>query len=107
MYNLSNPALNNDLGLANLDRMMPNPVTSFGIGFIPGVTGTMSDVKMQGSLKDDKFQMTRKEKDSNNIKKGLAFAGIITAGVLCFKGGKKILKGIGNIFKKIKAKFKK
>ena len=38
MYNLSNPALNNDLGLAFLDKTIPNPVDSW---YTPGITGSM------------------------------------------------------------------
>ena len=65
MYNLSNPALNNDLGLAFLNQTIPNPVDSW---YTLGITGSMSNVTMQGHLKEDKFEPTRKEKDNKNWK---------------------------------------
>ena len=89
MYNLSNPALNNDLGLAFLDKTIPNPMNSF---YTPGITGSMSDVNMQGHLKEDKFEPTRRQKDSKNWKKLFAIVGLGIAGVFAFKGGKKFLE---------------
>lgn len=102
MYNLSNPALHRDLGEANMNMMFPNPAMCGGMGFIPGVTGTMTDVQMQGSLRNDTFGETRQQKDSKNYKKIFATVGLIIAGVLCFKGGKKLFSKIGELFKKFK-----
>lgn len=86
MYNLSNPALNNDLGLAFLDKTIPNPVDSW---YTPGITGSMSNVNMQGHLKEDKFEPTRQQKDSKNWKKLFAIVGLGIAVVFAFRAVKK------------------
>lgn len=104
MYNLSNPALNNDLGLAFLDKTIPNPVNSF---YTPGITGSMSDVNMQGHLKEDKFEPTRQQKDRKNWKKLFAIVGLGIAGVFAFKGGKKVFGKMKDLFNKLKTKIKK
>ena len=104
MYNLSNPALNNDLGLAFLDKTIPNPMNSF---YTPGITGSMSDVNMQGHLKEDKFEPTRQQKDSKNWKKLFAIVGLGIAVVFAFKGGKKVFGKIKDLFNKLKTKIKK
>ena len=104
MSNLSNPALNNDLGLAFLDKTIPNPVNSF---YTPGITGSMSDVNMQGHLKEDKFEPTRQQKDSKNWKKLFAIVGLGIAGVFAFKGGKKVFGKMKDLFNKLKTKIKK
>ncbi len=104
MYNLSNPALNNDLGLAFLDKTIPNPVNSF---YTPGITGSMSDVNMQGHLKEDKFEPTRQQKDSKNWKKLFAIVGLGIAGIFVFKGGKKVFGKMKDLFNKLKTKIKK
>lgn len=104
MYNLSNPALNNDLGLAFLDKTIPNPMNSF---YTPGITGSMSDVNMKGHLKEDKFEPTRQQKDSKNWKKLFAIVGLGIAGVFAFKGGKKVFGKMKDLFNKLKTKIKK
>lgn len=104
MYNLSNPALNNDLGLAFLDKTIPNPMNSF---YTPEITGSMSDVNMQGHLKEDKFEPTRQQKDSKNWKKLFAIVGLGIAGVFAFKGGKKVFGKMKDLFNKLKTKIKK
>lgn len=104
MYNLSNPALNNDLGLAFLDKTIPNPMNSF---YTPGITGSMSDVNMQGHLKEDKFEPTKQQKDSKNWKKLFAIVGLGIAGVFAFKGGKKVFGKMKDLFNKLKTKIKK
>ena len=104
MYNLSNPALNNDLGLAFLDKTIPNPMNSF---YTPGITDSMSDVNMQGHLKEDKFEPTRQQKDSKNWKKLFAIVGLGIAGVFAFKGGKKVFGKMKDLFNKLKTKIKK
>lgn len=103
MYNLSNPSLHDDIGESNMNRMLP----ACGLGYIPGITGTMNGVSMQGSLRQDQFQPTRKEKDKAIWKNILAGAIVITGGILCFKVGKSLWNGLKNIYSKIKAKFKK
>ena len=102
MYNLSNPALHRDLGEANMNMMFPNPAMCGGIGFIPGITGTMTNVQMRGALRDDTFVETRQQKDSKNYKKIFITAGLIIGGILCFKGGKSLFNKIGEFFKKLK-----
>lgn len=104
MYNLSNPALNNDLGLAFLDKTIPNPMNSF---YTPGITGSMSDVNMQGHLKEDKFEPTRQQKDSKNWKKLFAIVGLGIAGIFAFKSGKKVIGKMKDLFNKLKTKIKK
>lgn len=104
MYNLSNPALKNDLGLAFLDKTIPNPMNFF---YTPGITGSMSDVNMQGHLKEDKFEPTRQQKDSKNWKKLFAIVGLGIAGVFAFKGGKKVFGKMKDLFNKLKTKIKK
>lgn len=108
-YNLTNPAFTDDIGLSNLHTMLPMAPATFGGsgGFIPGVTGSMSGTRIQGQLSNDIYQPTRKERDKAIFKKLLIAAGAITAGVLCFKGGKKLAKCIQNLFQKIKTKIKK
>lgn len=107
-YGLTNPAFTEDIGLSNLDKMLPMAPASFGgMGYIPGITGTMSGTKIKGQLTNDIYQPTRKEQDKSLFKKLFATAGIIIAGVLCYKGAKKIIPAIKNLFQKIKTKFKK
>lgn len=107
-YNLTNPAFTEDIGLSNLNRMLPMAPASFGAGmYVPGITGTMSGTRINGHLTNDIYQPTRKQRDIANFKKIFIAAGAVIAGVLCFKGGKKIFKGITNLFDKIKTKFKK
>ena len=101
MYNLSNPALNDDIGLNNLDKTLPMaPSTFYG-------SNEMSWISMRGQLSQDTFQPSRKEKDKSIFKKILLGAGIIGAGILTFKGGKKVFGLIKKGFTKLKAKFKK
>lgn len=108
MYNLTNPALTEDICESYFGKMMPMPPASFGGGsYIPGVTGTMNGTRIQGSLKKDTYEKTRHEKDMSVIKKLLIGAAAIGAGILCFKGGKKVVAGIKNLFTKIKGKFSK
>ena len=104
MYNLSNPALNNDLGLAFLNQTVPNPVDSW---YAPGITGTMSNVNMKGHLKEDKFEPTRKEKNSKNWKKLFAVVGLGIAAFLGIKGGKKVYAKAKELFGNLKTKIKK
>lgn len=105
-YGLTNPAFTDDIGLKNLDKMLPMAPGTFygGIGYIPGVTGTMSGTRIQGQLSNDIYQPTRKERDKSMFKKILAGTGIIIASVLCFKGAKKVVNLIKNMFHKTKTK---
>jgi len=107
-YNLTNPAFTEDIGEASMGKMLPMAPSSFAGGsFIPGVTGSMSGTKIQGTLNEDTFGPSRKEKDKSIIKKLLIGAAAIAGGFLCFKGGKKAWAGIKSLCSKIKAKFKK
>lgn len=98
-YNLSNPAMTEDIGINNLNRMLPMaPATFAGGTYFQGITGT----KINGRLTNDIYQPSRKERDKAMFKKILAGAGILTAAVLCYKGGKKIVNFIKNLFNKTK-----
>lgn len=102
-YGLTNPAFTEDIGLSNLDKMLPMAPASFGgMGYIPGITGTMSGTKIKGQLTNDIYQPTRKERDKSLFKKLFATAGIIIAGVLCYKGAKKSYQQSKIYFKRLK-----
>ncbi len=102
-YNLSNPGLTEDIGTNNLNRMLPMPPFTFAGGtFYPGISGTMNGTRIKGNLDNDLYQPTRKERDKSIIKKVLAGTGLLAAGILCFKGGKKIVQFIKNLFQKTK-----
>lgn len=112
-YNLSNPAFTEDIGEANLDRMLPMaPATFAGGTYYPGITGTMDNITLRGGLEGDKFETeTQKQKDSKVWKGILATAGAVVAGVVGFKYGKKGLSAIWtklkNVCTKIKTKLTK
>lgn len=97
MYNLSNPALHDDIGLNNLNTMLPMaPPTFLGGSYLPNVNGA----KVLGQLDNDIYQPTRKERDKKTFKNILVTVGAVIAGVLCFKGGKKIVNVLKNLFHK-------
>ena len=113
-YNLSHPALTEDIGYANLNRMLPMAPSTFGgsMGVIPGVTGSMDGVTMRGSLLGDKVEIeSQKEKDKKTWKTVLKIAAVAVGGVLCWKYGKtgltKLWNGIKTLPQKIKNLFKK
>lgn len=99
-YNLSNPGLTEDIGINNLNRMLP--FTFAGGSFYPGITGTMNGTRINGHLDNDLYQPTRKERDKSIIKKILVGTGLLAAGVLCFKGCKKAVHFVKNMFHKTK-----
>ena len=101
LYNLSNPALNDDIGQTYIGKILPyNP-----IGF--GTVGNYNSPQLKGALQKDTAEITRKQKDKNNFKKILLGIGLIAAGIFTFKGGKKVFKWLGIQFAKIKTKLKK
>ena len=106
MYGLSNPALTEDIGLANLNRTLPM-APGFG-NSIPGVTGTMDNVKLRGPLSNDVLEKTQKEKDKQTWKTIFTVGGLTILGALGLKFGKKgisaVWNGIKNMFSKIKPK---
>ncbi len=111
-YNLSCPALTEDIGYANLNRTLPMAPPTMGgsFGFIPGVTGTMDGITMRGSLLGDKVEIeSQKEKDKKTWKTVFKVAAAVVGGALCWKYGKKGLskawQGIKNLATKIKTKF--
>lgn len=113
-YNLSHPAMTEDIGYANLNRMLPPAPYTFGgsMGFIPGVTGTMNGITMRGSLLGDKVEIeSQKEKDKKTWKTVFKIAALGVGGLLCWKYGKtglaKVWNGIKNLPQKIKNLFKK
>lgn len=113
-YNLSNPAFTDDIGEANMNRMLPmSPATFDGSGmYYPGITGTMNNVTMQGTLKQDKVEFeSQKDKDKRVWKNVFKLAALVMGGVVCWKFGKKlgtkIWNGLKTLAGKIKAKFNK
>lgn len=103
MYGLSNPALTEDIGLANLNRTLP-----MAGGYFPGITGTMDNVKLRGPLSSDTLENTQKQKDKKTWKTILTVAGLTILGAFGFKYGKKGISacwdGLKNLFSKIKPK---
>lgn len=119
-YNLTNPALTDDIGESFGTKQMPMaPSTMDGSGmYFPGITGSMNGITIQGNLKGDKVELSQKEKDSKMWKNIFKGVGAIGGGVLLWKGGKrfapKVKAKCGNLWNnikalgtKIKAKFKK
>lgn len=102
-YNLTNPALTDDIGesLGTGTTMPMAPSTMDGSGmYFPGITGSMNGITIQGNLKGDKVELSQKEKDSKtwkNIFKGVAAIG---GCVLLWKGGKKIAPKLKSGFSK-------
>ncbi len=111
-YNLTNPAFTDDIGEANMHRMLPGAPSWLGGGFIPGVTGTMNGVTMMGSLAGDRVEIkTQREKDKKIWATVFKGAALVVGGALCWKYGKKLGSKIWNGMKilgsKIKTMFKK
>lgn len=104
-YNLSNPGLNNDIGDAYFNQMYPNSQLMTGSDYIPGITGCMNGVNINGQLDYDTFENERgrKSKMSPLAKIALAVTAIGGA-VICLKIGK---AGCKNLWEKIKGLFKK
>lgn len=113
-YNLTNPAFTEDIGEANMDRMLPMAPATFAGGgmYFPGITGTMNNVTIRGNLTHDKVELeSQKDKDNKAWKNVFKVAGVAVGGLLCWKFGKKLgtklWNGIKTLAGKIKAKFKK
>lgn len=120
MYNLSNPALNDDIGLNCLNKSLPITPSGFdGEPYVPDMAG----VKLQDQVSKDTFDKSSdktqdKDKDnkdkkdatspdkqskSSTAKKALIGGGIATiGGVLAFKNKGKILSAAKSLLKKIK-----
>ena len=105
-YNLSNPAFTEDIGRSFGFNPMPMPQYNYlgGLGYIPGITGTMDNVILRGPLKSDIADIPRREKDKKiwtSVFKAIALVG---AGLLTYKFGKKIFSFCAD---KLKHLFKK
>lgn len=117
MYNLSNPALNDDIGLNCLNKSLPITPNGFdGEPYVPDMAG----VKLQDQVSKDTFDKTGKTQDKDNndkneatssdkqsksstVKKALIGGGIATiSGILAFKNRGKIMSVTKNLLKKIK-----
>ena len=121
MYNLSNPTLNDDIGLNCLNKSLPITPNGFdGEPYVPDMAG----VKLQDQVTKDTFdksgktQDKDKDKDNNDkkdatssdkqsksstVKKALIGGGIATiSGILAFKNRGKIMSLTKNLLKKIK-----
>jgi hypothetical protein len=110
-YNLTNPAFTEDIGEANMDRMLPMaPSTVYGGGmYFPSSMGNMSIVT---PLESDKVEIqSKKTKSKKTIETILTIAGVGALCVLGLKYGKKVGSAIWNKLKAlgstIKTKFKK
>lgn len=117
MYNLSNPALNDDIGLNCLNKSLPITPNGFdGEPYVPDMAG----VKLQDQVSKDTFDKSGKTQDKDNndkkdvtssdkqsksstVKKALIGGGIATiSGILAFKNRGKIMSVTKNLLKKIK-----
>lgn len=119
MYNLSNPALNDDIGLNCLNKSLPITPSGFdGEPYVPDMAG----VKLQDQVSKDTFDKSDKTNDkdkdntdkkdatssdkqskSSTAKKALIGGGIATiGGVLAFKNKGKIVNAAKSLLKKIK-----
>lgn len=117
MYNLSNPALNDDIGLNCLNKSLPITPNGFeGEPYVPDMAG----VKLQDQVSKDTFDKSGKTQDKDNndkkdatssdkqsksstVKKALIGGGIATiSGILAFKNRGKIMSMTKNLLKKIK-----
>ncbi len=119
MYNLSNPALNDDIGLNCLNKSLPITPSGFdGEPYVPDMAG----VKLQDQVSKDTFDKSDKTNDkdkdntdkkdatssdkqskSSTAKKALIGGGIATiGGVLAFKNKGKIMSAAKSLLKKIK-----
>lgn len=123
MYNLSNPALNDDIGLNCLNKSLPITPNGFdGEPYVPDMAG----VKLQDQVPKDTFDKSGKTQDkdkdkdkdnndkkdatssdkqskSSTVKKALIGGGIATiSGILAFKNRGKIMSVTKNLLKKIK-----
>lgn len=119
MYNLSNPALNDDIGLNCLNKSLPITPSGFdGEPYVPDMAG----VKLQDQVSKDTFDKSDKTNDkdkdntdkkdatssdkqskSSTAKKTLIGGGIATiGGVLAFKNKGKIVNAAKSLLKKIK-----
>lgn len=117
MYNLSNPALNDDIGLNCLNKSLPITPNGFdGEPYVPDMAG----VKLQDQVSKDTFDKSGKTQDKDNndkkdvtssdkqsksstVKKALIGGGIATiSGILAFKNRRKIMSVTKNLLKKIK-----
>lgn len=105
LYNLSNPAFTEDIGEANLNRILPMPPASLGgsgCGYIPGITGTMDNITLRGPLEYDQLNLTQKQKDKRGWKTVLKAVMIAAGTFIGYKFCKKGLSGIKNLFTKLK-----
>ena len=105
-YNLSNPAFTEDIGKSYGFNPIPMPQNCYfgGMGYIPGITGSMDNINLRGPLKSDVADISRREKDKkiwSGIFKGAALIGV---GLLTYKFGKKIFSFCAD---KLKHLFKK
>ena len=104
IYGLSNPALTEDIGMANLNRMFPIPVGA--CCYIPGVSDCRNEVRLQGPLSNDTLTVTQKEKDKKTWKTILIVGGLTLACTFGFKhiknGAIKCWNGLKNLFGKLK-----
>lgn len=103
-YNLTNPALTDDigesLGTGTTIPMAPSTMDGSGMYF-PGITGSMNGITIQGNLKGDKVELSQKEKDGKTWKNIFKGAAAIGGGVLLWKGGKKVAPKVKSGFSKV------
>lgn len=104
-YNIANTGMDADIGEMYLNGMFPN--TQSMDGYIPGVTGTMNGININGSPARDTFQYEQNKKRGH----GLSMVSKFLLGVLAVCGVVLTLRGIKNgtlnLWGKFKGLFKK
>jgi hypothetical protein len=109
-YNLTNPVFTEDIGEANMNRMLPlAPSTVYGGRmYFSGITSNMS---LNSPLDSDKVELQSKQKSKKSLKTILTIVGLGVLGILGLKYGKNIGRTVWNKIKNIgttiKTKFKK
>ena len=101
-YNLSNPGMDTDIGDAYFNMMYPNNQFLNQNDYIPGVTGTMDGITINGQLTQDTYGRGRKTKTSPVVK---IIFGILAISALCL-GGKLLKNGVVKLWEKVKGWFK-
>lgn len=100
-YGLENP-LEKDLGKTLLDGYFQGNSPYMNTPYIPGVTGTMNNVRLRGSLDTDTLETTQKRKNDTKIWTN-AFKAILVLGgtLLGFKFLKNPIQKLGNSLKNL------
>lgn len=89
MYNLSNPAFTEDIGIAN--GFSPLNIGYPGYGcYFAGTPMAKDSMILKGPLSHDTLDIPQRQKDKNNWKMALKALGIAALGIIGFKIGKNL-----------------